>query len=50
MNRLRVLLLAAVIWLILLFVLADPRMLGFTPSPAIFAIAVVTVLGMLLFP
>lgn len=50
MNRLRVLLLAAVIWLILLFVLADPRMLAFTPSPAIFGIAVVTVLGMLLFP
>lgn len=50
MNRLRVLLLAAVIWLVLLFVLADPRMLAFTPSPAVFGLAVATVLGMLIFP
>lgn len=50
MNRLRVLLLAAVVWLLLLFILADPRMLAFTPSPAVFGIAVLTVLGMLIFP
>lgn len=50
MNRLRVLLLVAVIWLLVLFILADPRMLAFTPSPAVFAIAVLTVLAMLIFP
>lgn len=50
MNRLRVLLLVAVIWLLVLFVLADPRLLAFTPSPAVFAIAVMTVLAMLIFP
>ncbi len=50
MNRLRVLLLAAVVWLLLLFILADPRMLAFTPSPAVFGIAVATVLAMLIFP
>jgi len=50
MNRLRVLLLVAVIWLLVLFILVDPRMLAFTPSPAVFVIAVVTVLAMLIFP
>ncbi|HMM26685.1 MAG TPA: sugar transferase [Aggregatilineaceae bacterium] len=50
MNRLRLLLLTAVIWLIVLFVLAYPDALGFTPSPVVFVIAVVTVLSMLIFP
>jgi len=50
MNRLRYLLVAAVIWLIVLFVLADRGALGYRPSPAVFGIGILTVLGMLAFP
>jgi len=50
MNRLRLLLLVSAMWLMFLFGLARPEVLGFTPSPGVYAIVVVTILAMLLFP
>lgn len=50
MNRLRLLLLSAVIWLVVVFVLTYPDAFGFTLSPVVFVIAAITVLSMLIFP